>query len=87
MQDYSKRGIWDANFDSGHLIKQVGPMVQLHYINTKKVAVVSSRDQYVLIFRKEIPAECNPSGKRAVIIAAKSKEFAEYPPTPGIVRA
>lgn len=72
MSNYDTRGQWDQNFESGKMVRQIGPMVQLHFMKTKKVAMVSSRDQYIVIYRKEIPAQYNPSGKRAVIIAAKS---------------
>ena len=87
MSNYETRHLWDQNFESGRLVRQIGPQVQLHYIKTKKVAVVSSRDQYVVIYMKEIPAEFNPSGKRAIIFAARSIDLDEYPPTPGAVRS
>lgn len=62
-------------------------MVQLHYVKTKKVAVVSSRDQYIVIYRKDILAQSSPSGKRVMMMAARSVDLDEYPPSPGIVRA
>jgi hypothetical protein len=56
MANYDTRHLWDVNFESGKLVKEIGPMVQMHYLKTKKVAVVSSRDQYVVIYKKDIPA-------------------------------
>ena len=56
MEDYSNRHHWDPNFEKGMMVKEIGPDVSLHYVKTKKVAVVSSRDQYLLIYAKEIPA-------------------------------
>ena len=47
------------NYDSGENLKQIGVGVQFHYIKTKKIAMVSSRDQYLVIYRKDIPAELN----------------------------
>lgn len=87
MSNYDNRHKWDANFESGRMVRDIGPNVQLHYIKTRKVAMVSSRDQYLVIYRKEIPANVNPSGKRALIIAAKSIDHDEYPPVQGAVRA
>jgi len=49
--------------------------------------MVSSRDQYVCMSRREIPANLSPSGKKTMIIAGKSKDLDEYPATPGVVRA
>lgn len=49
--------------------------------------MVSSRDQYVLMCRRDIPANVSPSGKRTIFIAGKSKDIEEFPVTPGIVRA
>ena len=67
--------------------KIIGPNVGLQYIKTKKVAMVSSRDQYICMVRRDTPANMSPSGRRKIIIAGKSKELEEYPPTQGVVRA
>ena len=87
LLNQDNRHIWDQNFDSGGLIKQIGANVQLHYIKTKKIAMVSSRDQYLVIYRKDIPADLSDTGKKQCIVACKSKDLEEYPPTPGNVRA
>jgi hypothetical protein len=87
MQNYDTRHEWDQNFEKGGLVKVIGPNVGLHYIKTKKVAMVSSRDQYVIIARREIPPNQSPSGKRTMVIAGRSKDLDQYPPTPGVVRA
>ena len=40
----------------GSKLQDIGESVELHYMKTKKVAVVSSRDQYLVIVTKVIPA-------------------------------
>ena len=42
--DYEPRHLYDANYDVGYLVKQLNDDAAIHYIKTKKVAVVSSRD-------------------------------------------
>ena len=59
LLNQENRHIWDMNYDSGENLKQIGVGVQFHYIKTKKIAMVSSRDQYLVIYRKDIPAELN----------------------------
>jgi len=39
------------------LIKKIGENVELHYLRTKKIAVVSQRDQYVISTNTIINAE------------------------------
>ena len=56
MTDYDTRGQWDYNFHSGRLVKPIGPDVELHYMKTKKMALVSPRDQYILIASRNISA-------------------------------
>jgi hypothetical protein len=45
-------------------VKEIFKNVEIHYLKTKKVAVVSSRDQYLLISGKEIPSEQSDTAKR-----------------------
>ena len=52
--------------------KEVADDAALIYMKTKKIAVVSSRDQYLFAIKKLIPAESSPTGKRIYILAAKS---------------
>lgn len=44
IEDYSQTMTWDPNFDQGSLIHNLGYGIELHYLRTKKIAVVSSRD-------------------------------------------
>ena len=44
ITDYKEVPIWDPNFDSGRLIHNLGYGIEFHYLRTKKIAVVSSRD-------------------------------------------
>lgn len=44
ISDYNTRAGWDPNFMEGSKIMDIGEGVELHYMKTKKVAVVSSRD-------------------------------------------
>jgi hypothetical protein len=44
IANYNTRGTWDINYDSGYLLKTLTDQISIHYIKTKKVAVVSSRD-------------------------------------------
>jgi hypothetical protein len=49
--------------------------------------MVSSRDQYLVIYRKDIPAELSSSGRKTCIVSCKSVDLPEYPLVPGCVRA
>lgn len=41
--------MWDQNFKEGKKVKDIGENVELHYSRTKKIAVMSERDQYAVI--------------------------------------
>ena len=84
---YDVRGDWDVNFDSGQRIKQMDEFSSIHYLKTKKVAVVSSRDQYLNLKLRTVEPEDSPSGFKRKIIAHRSIDFDELPPKDGIVRA
>lgn len=59
----------------------------MHYLKTKKIAMVSSRDMHIVLTNKVIPVERSPTGKKTVIIAGKSCSLPQYPENAGIVRA
>ncbi len=85
--DYEHKAEYDPNYMEGVKIKDIGPRVSLHYLKTKKVAVVSSRDQYLLVTNKLIEPEQSPTGNRILIIGSRSKDLDQYPPIKGCVRA
>lgn len=87
LQDYNRKTEWDPNFAEGYKVMDIGDNVQLHYLRTKKVAVVSSRDQYMLICNRYIEPENSPNGKRTLIIGTRSLDHDKFPPKPGYVRA
>jgi hypothetical protein len=87
IADYNTRGTWDINYDSGYLLKTLTDQISIHYIKTKKVAVVSSRDQYLNLSVRTVEAEDSPSGYKRSIVGARSWDFEQYPPKKGIVRA
>lgn len=87
LNDYETRGIYDVNYDNGFLVKELTDDISIHYIKTKKVAVVSSRDQYLILCLKMIDAQTSPTGYRRKIVGARSKDFEQYPTKNGIVRA
>ena len=87
IADYKTRHLWDCNYAEGYLVKEMSENISIHYIKTKKVAVVASRDQYLVISLQTIKAEDSPSGKKRMIVGARSKDIDEYPPKDGIVRA
>ena len=68
----------------GSKLTDIGESVELHYLKTKKVAVVSSRDQYLIITTKIIPASESPTGHKLIKIGVKSlncdKLSLKYPP-------
>ena len=53
-------------------MKDLGDNAQIHYLKTKKIAMVSSRDLYIVLMNKVIPPEISPTGKKIFIIAGKS---------------
>jgi hypothetical protein len=61
--------------------------VNIQYIKTKKIAMVSSRDQYVLVHVRDTPANQSATGNRTVIVALKSYNSDAYPKIDGCVRA
>lgn len=75
IADYEDRHLWDSNYSAGGVIKSLGEDSELHYIKTKRVAMVSPRDQYLVINRRNIEPEESPTGNRIVIIGARSKDF------------
>lgn len=87
IEDYKMRGIWDVNYNNGYLINQITDEISIHYIKTKKVAVVSSRDQYLTLSVKLIDSKNSPTGNKLKIVGARSKDWEQYPPNQGIVRA
>ena len=56
-------------------------------MKTRKVAMVSSRDMYIVLTHRMIPAESSPTGKKIMIIAGRTCELPQYPENAGIVRA
>lgn len=88
IKDYGNKPDWDPNFHEGRKVMDIGGSVELHYLRTKKIAVVSGRDQYLVFVEKWLPATASPSGRRTVVLAAKSLQPNEnYPATEGCVRA
>ena len=70
------------------MVTKIGDSVDLQYLRTKKIALVSSRDQYLIFVDKWLSASESPSGRRSLVLAAKSAPPSEdYPPTNGAVRA
>lgn len=71
-QDTQKKKEWDPNLLEGQMEKEISEDAALIYMKTKKIAVVSSRDQYLVAIKRLIPADQSPNGKRIYILAAKS---------------
>ena len=70
---------------ANNLYKPVYLIVNSAYSKTKKVAMVSSRDAYQIVFKckKESGTE---NKNRRLIISSKSKNMDDYPPVSGCVR-
>ena len=47
-RDLEKRAEWDQNFLLGEVKKTLSDKVEILYLKTKKIAMVSSRDQVLL---------------------------------------
>lgn len=56
IKNYEHKTRWDQNFQEGRKVMDIGEAVTLHYLRTKKIAVVSGRDQYLVTKEREIPA-------------------------------
>ena len=67
-------------------IKVLGDSCAFNYVKTKKIAVVSSRDQYMMAQTRRVEASKSPNGKKCIYIALKSKDLPDYPPVDGVVR-
>ena len=87
ISDYENRHKWDANFSDGGLLKSVDKDSQLHYIKTVRQAVISCRDQNLLINRKIIEAKDSQTGNKIFILGARSQDLEQFPEKKGIVRA
>lgn len=88
LSDHASKPDWDPNYQEGRLVKQIGDSVDLHYLRTKKIALVSSRDQYLVYVEKWLSAAESPSGRRTLAVAAKSAPpSGDCPPAEGCVRA
>ena len=57
MADPENRKSWDQNYESGHIEKELSENVRIDYLRTRKVAMVSSRDMYLVLMNKIIPPE------------------------------
>ena len=97
MEDFKNRAKWDANFQEGGVVKELGANSQFHYVRTRRVAVVSSRDAYTAIRKMNrdpsnglVQRHIRTKGKvlRSMIIACKSVELGDdiTPSASGIVR-
>jgi len=64
----------------------LGDSCAFNYVKTKKIAVVSSRDQYMMAQTRRVEASKSPNGKKCIYIALKSKDLPDYPPVDGVVR-
>jgi hypothetical protein len=64
----------------------LGDSCAFNYVKTKKIAVVSSRDQYMMAQTRRLEASKSPNGKKCIYIALKSKDLPDYPPIDGVVR-
>jgi hypothetical protein len=51
------------------------------YFKSKKIAVVSSRDGYIIGYNIMVEKEKSKSGKKEYYISSKSKDLADYPQT------
>lgn len=87
MKNPDNRFDWDQNYENGYTEKILSENTRIDYLKTKKVAMVSSRDMYLVLMNKKIPAESSPTGKQIFIIAGKSCTLPGYPETKGAVRA
>ena len=97
LEDYHNRVKWDANFAEGGVTKVLGENCEIHYVRTRRVAVVSPRDCYTCI-RKIVRDQSSgvvarfkrTKGKvlRSCMIACKSFELGDQytPVQSGIVR-
>ena len=56
ISNYNTRAEWDLNFESGHEVKQLGESCHVEYQKTKKIGMMSSRDLYLVVSKKIIPA-------------------------------
>ena len=84
LQDFDQNKYWNPNMQEGKEVLQIADDCFFRYMKTKKVAMVSSRDQYSVIFKRMT----EDKGKhRKLYIASKSKDLANYPPTQGAVRS
>jgi hypothetical protein len=64
----------------------LGDSCAFNYVKTKKIAVVSSRDQYMMAQTRRVEASKSQNGKKCIYIALKSKDLPDYPPVNGVVR-
>lgn len=80
------RSKWDPNVAETQFIKVLGDCCAFNYVKTKKIAVVSSRDQYMMAQTRRLEASKSPNGKKCIYIALKSKDLPDYPPIDGVVR-
>ena len=54
IADYENRGTWDGNYGEGYFMKRLTDDTDVHYIRTKRVAMVSPRDQILVVNAKII---------------------------------
>ena len=90
IEDNDTRAEWDPNMHSGALVKDMFKVgAALSYLKTKKIAVVSSRDQYFMIQTRKFEANSKSpvKNKQVYFMAAKSKDLPEYGQTENCVRA
>ena len=59
-------------------VKQLGPDCFITHIKTKKIAMVSSREQFLCLTSRSQEADQSKSGKREFCISGKSKELPEF---------
>ena len=78
---------WVPNYEIGHIERHLSENVRIDYVKTKKVAVISSRDMYMVLMKKFIQPEKSPTGKKLVVIAGKSCDLPCFPEHSGVVRA
>lgn len=83
INDFSQNKHWNPIQQEAKEILQISDDCKITYMKTKKVAMVSSRDSYSVVFKR-----LQEKGKlRKLMLANKSKNLTNYPPISGAVRS
>jgi START domain len=85
LRDDKLKPQWDPNYCEEELKMRLGDNVVVKYSKTKKIAVVSSRDFYLVVAHKYFDADRSPTKRPLLIIGAKSRDL--FPVNTGVVRA